>query len=230
MTLADIRAQFEADLTWRHDEIRHLRNQLFAVADSPTQNSLRKALVVLLYAHFEGFCGTCLGIYAQVINQSKLQRRNVHDCIAAGSLARLLNALCNSTAKAKEFKRKLPEDTGLHRFARHAEFAGALVDVLEEPVMLEVDEIIDLESNVSPIVLRKNLYRLGFDPGAFSAHDGALTQLLTARNQIAHGRREDSIDMAVLERLDRAVNAIETGLIALLIDAIANKRYSRDAA
>ena len=55
--LENIRTQLEGELKWRLDEIHFLHNQQNHISNEKDQNCYRKALVVMLYSHFEGFCG-----------------------------------------------------------------------------------------------------------------------------------------------------------------------------
>ncbi|MFN9836724.1 MAG: MAE_28990/MAE_18760 family HEPN-like nuclease, partial [Pseudanabaena sp.] len=53
--ISDILAQIEAEQTWRYDEIRFFQNQATNVP-LDKQDQFRRVLILLLYAHFEGFC------------------------------------------------------------------------------------------------------------------------------------------------------------------------------
>ena len=62
MNIIEVRAEFEEELTWRVDEIRLLHNQLGYIRKEADKMRYRKALVVMLYSHFEGFCKTAFSI------------------------------------------------------------------------------------------------------------------------------------------------------------------------
>jgi hypothetical protein len=55
MNLADIRAELEDELQWRLEELRLLKNQLADLRTEQQRDRFRRVLVIMLYAHFEGF-------------------------------------------------------------------------------------------------------------------------------------------------------------------------------
>ena len=50
-----------------------------------------------------------------------------------------------------------------------------------------------MESNLKPIVLKKNLFRLGLDYAAFDDVMGDINKILGYRNKIAHGKYKAGI-------------------------------------
>jgi len=55
MNLAALRAELEADRAWREEEIRVFQNRGSVIEDAEELNRYRRALVLLLYAHYEDF-------------------------------------------------------------------------------------------------------------------------------------------------------------------------------
>jgi len=53
--ISDIYAEVEAEYAWRQDEIRFFQNQSTNAPENK-QDQFRRVLILLLYAHFEGFC------------------------------------------------------------------------------------------------------------------------------------------------------------------------------
>ena len=70
MDIASSRAELEDDRTWRQDEIRFLRNQLANLKRDDEKSKYRRALVPMLYAHYEGFCKVALEHYVIVVNEA----------------------------------------------------------------------------------------------------------------------------------------------------------------
>lgn len=124
--LLDIRAQLEEELTWRRDEIRLLRNQLSNIRKENDQRRYRKALIVMLYSHYEGFCSTAFQIYIKAINDARLKRRELNHHLAACSFSKEFDQYENKERKPDHyqliFRSKLPEARELHRFARQIDF------------------------------------------------------------------------------------------------------------
>jgi hypothetical protein len=80
--LASIRAELESEQTWRHDEIRFLRNQLASICGNRRKMQFRRALVVMLYAHYEGFCKFALERYVRSVNDACLECCGARGCLA----------------------------------------------------------------------------------------------------------------------------------------------------
>src|SRR5258705_2255053 len=193
MNLDDIRAEIELDLTWRQNEIRFLRNQLAYISSEHDKDRYRKSLVVMLYSHYEGFCKTALSIYADAINKEDIKCIDAHECLVAAALADTFKDFENPNKKSKIFINILPDDSQLHRFARQAELIERLDSIWQQVIRLPTDIVVDMESNLTPIILKKVLYRLGFPHDVFKDNEGKVHLLLNRRNNVAHGIRKDGI-------------------------------------
>ena len=73
MNLADIRAELEDELRWRTEELRFFKNQLSDFRSDDERNRFRRALVVMLYSHFEGFWKAAFSIYVKALCHWALQ-------------------------------------------------------------------------------------------------------------------------------------------------------------
>lgn len=193
MNLADLRAELEENQAWRRDEIRFFQNQLAWINVEEKQNQYRRALVLILYAHFEGFCKFALALYVNAVNNERIKCGEANSAIAAASLANLFRALRDPQRKSEVFRAELPDDAQLHRFARDREFVERAFDFAERFVNIP-DYVVDTESNLSPVILRKNLYRLGLPHDLFESFKGEVHRLLGYRNQIAHGELQSGIE------------------------------------
>src|SRR5437763_761918 len=118
MNIAQLWAEMEEDLRWRQDEIRFFQNHLETIDSEDDRERFRRALVLLLYAHFEGFCKFALTLYVDSINKSGITCAEATPAIAAASLSDLFKALNNPDRKIPEFRNILPDDNKLHRFGR----------------------------------------------------------------------------------------------------------------
>ena len=230
MTPDDFRAQLEDDLAWRQDEIRLLRNQLTSVGYEQDRRRFRKAIILMLYSHFEGFCKLAFSTYAKAINEEQIRCGDANPTLVAASLDDVFRALLDPNKKADVFRRELPHDAPLHRFARQVEFLEALDELHEKLVTLPVDEVVDMESNLKPIVLRKVLYRLGFPPDYFAADEGALHRLLGRRNNIAHGAQRGGIEQEELDTLEAATIRIQSRVMIELTTALVDRQFLKKAA
>ncbi len=226
MNIAALRAELEADQAWRRDEIRFLQNQASLIGNVAQQALFRRAVVVLLYAHFEGFCSFALNLYVNAINQTGISCGEANHALAAASLADILAALRDPTRKCDQFRNALPDDTQLHRFARDREFLERSSEWDSTPVRIP-ESVIDTESNLKPIVLKKNLYRLGLPHDRFSCVDGEIHRLLNTRNKIAHGETKSGVDYGEYEALRTAVFFIMDEVTLEVTRALREKAFLR---
>jgi hypothetical protein len=192
MNLPDLSAQLESELAWREDEIRFFQNRGATLLREEDQDQYRRAVILILYAHFEGFCKFAFDLYRIVINSEQIACLDASPAIAAAGWARLFKELRDPSSKCREFRHALPEDSKLHRFARDREFVERSVEFGRLHVTIP-DDFVDTESNLKPVVLRKILYRLGLPHDQFSEHEGNIDRLLRVRNKISHGEMRSGI-------------------------------------
>jgi hypothetical protein len=145
MNFAAIRAELENEQTWRQNEIRFLRNQLVHIPSDSEQAQFRRALVVMLYAHYEGFCHFALLQYVKEVNQAAIMCGDATPAIVAGAWSKVFTAMENGDRKSTIFRNRLPDDTQLHRFARRRDFIEQFADFAKQTTQLPEDTI-DMES------------------------------------------------------------------------------------
>lgn len=179
-------AQIELDREWREAEIRLLLNDLNRREREDERNLFRRPLVAIQYAHYEGFTKFVLQHYATAVSGKLLECDKVINELVALSFNDVFRELRNPNPKGKLFKGALPTDNALHKFAREHHFIAEIRDVFSKRVNLP-DDVIDTDSNLTPDILRKNLYRLGLSVDSVDSIEGQLNQLINARNGIAHG-------------------------------------------
>ena len=224
MNLLDIYTQLEEELTWRFNEIRFLRNQLSQFNNENEKMIYRKSLIVMLYSHFEGFSKTAFLIYVNLINQEEIPRLNTNEFITTASLLEVFKAYDNTDKKCKIFKNALPDDTKLHQFARQVDLVMELNNLWREKVKIP-ESIVDVESNLKPVVLRKILFRLGFPHNSFDAYEGMINRLLNLRNSIAHGAVKNGLDSKEYEDIESTTLTIMNELKKVIINALENRLY-----
>lgn len=220
-----LRAEMEAEREWREREMRLFRNQVASLSSDDQQRIARKMLVVMLYAHFEGVCKTLLSMYVTRLNALELSVGDVEPAIGAASLHEVFLALRDSNKKCPEFRRALPDDSQLHRFAREREFIEVAWQIASRPVQIDVDKVVDTESNLKPVVLRKILFQLGLDPKLAEPWEGTIDHLLRRRNAVAHGSERDGLDAKEYAALEQAVSLVVDGLVQSISRAVAEQMY-----
>jgi hypothetical protein len=215
----------EAEREWREREMRLFRNQVASLASDKERRIARKMLVVMLYAHFEGVCKAILSTYVTRLNALGLKVADVKPALGAASLYEIFHALHDPKRKCKEFKRSLPDDTQLHRFARERDFIEVAWQISLRPVQINVETVVDTGSNLKPAVLRKILFQLGLDPALADPWEGTIDQLLRRRNAVAHGAAKDGLEEKDYARLEEAVALVVEGLVQSISRAVGDRTY-----
>jgi hypothetical protein len=215
----------EAEREWRDREMRIFRNQVASLPTEDQRRIARKMLVVMLYAHFEGVCKAILSTYVARLNELGLTVNVVAPALGAASLHEVFLALRDSNKKCPEFKRLLPDDSQLHRFAREREFVEVAWQIAARPVQIDVDKVVDTESNLKPVVLRKILFQLGLDAKLAEPWEGTIDHLLRRRNDVAHGTAKDGLEAKDYTELEQAVALVVDGLVQAISRAVAEQMY-----
>lgn len=226
MNPAAVRAELEADQAWREEEIRLFQNRGAAITDEEELRRYRRALVLLLYAHYEGFCKFAFTLYADAVNRAGIKCGEATYAIAAASLSEVFRNLRNPQMKSDLFRRLLPDDTKLHQFAREREFIEQTAAMENRPVRIP-DQVVDTESNLTPTVMKKNLYRLGLPHDQFESYDGDINRLLRIRNGISHGELKEGVATTLYEQLRTATFEIMSRLSAGIMKALSERAYAR---
>jgi hypothetical protein len=187
-SLDDWHADVEADRRSRESEIRLLERLAKGTRVPVEAGMLRRSLVMVTYAHLEGFSKFVLFAYASFINSSNIACNSAAVPIAAASLGRVFAALRNPESKHDFFRRRMPEDAKLHLVAREHTFVEKYDEVFARKVNIP-DSFVDTKSNLSADVLRKLLFQLGLPFSGVDPHQATMDKLLGVRNAIARGDR-----------------------------------------
>jgi MAE_28990/MAE_18760-like HEPN len=156
----EFRAEIEIEREWREAEVRLLKNQISRNENIEEQKKLRKALIVILYAYFEGICKFSLLSYVKYINELNLNIEEVSLDIKTCAISDILNALINIKTKNPYFKNIFPHDEKLHRHHRNREFVKESHRIFRSIVHIDDKIIVDTESNLKPSILKKILLTL----------------------------------------------------------------------
>lgn len=224
LNASDVIAQIEEELTWRIQELVFLRNQLSFIDSTSKKMKFRKALVVMLYSYYEGFCKAAFQIYVNSINQANLTRDQVNDYIKTASLNQVFLAYHDEKKKDPYFRKSLPDDTKLHRYSRQVQFIQSFQEFLTDIVEIP-DNVVDTEDNLKPVVLRKLLYRLGFSYDSFVDYESQIHLLLSTRNSVAHGAQKEGLTSEGYEKVEQAALTIMNELKTLIVNALLEEKY-----
>lgn len=223
MDINAFRTQLELDWDWRWDELKLLKN-LSSNLNLDKADIYRRSLVVFLYAHFEGFFQFALTHYIETINDQNIPCSHANTHLISATLSSVFKALRDDNAKCDFFKSDAPDDTKLHRFYRENQFIESSSDIFSRCVEIQTTAI-DLESNLSPVVVKKNLYKLGLPYQLDRDVEGHLLRLKNIRNKIAHGERKEGVSSAEYEGFENSVIRTITSTMASLTLACNDKLY-----
>jgi len=186
--------QIEDDLSWRMEELATLKVQVLAQRkDSQAYRSLLRALFIMLYAHYEGFCRFVLSVYLDRIEKSRVSRRDCLDVIAKFSLRREVR-VANTSQSISD----------VYDFV-----VLSMEKMLAQVVVFEVDNKTSEykllgESNLYPSMLLENCCCLGLPHIEISSNETRLRALVSRRNDIAHGRQKTIRDLSEYQEFENA--------------------------
>jgi len=224
MKVEDYSDQLEEEFAWRTEEILFFQNQCSVIEQDELRDKFRRALVLLLYSNFEGFCNFSFSLYVAAINQEGIECKEANFAIAAASMSDVFASLRDGTKKAKEFINDNPDDTKLHRFARDREFIERAFEIMGRKISIP-ENVVNMESNLKPVVLRKNLYRLGLPHDQFSTLEPEISKLLELRNKIAHGETKLGVSEKLYEQLRSSALHVMTEITSGLTKAFSEKWF-----
>ncbi|MCY2686004.1 MAE_28990/MAE_18760 family HEPN-like nuclease [Salinimicrobium sp. TH3] len=193
-------AEIEEEFTWRIDELRILRNQIEQLNNEDSKRILRRSTLLMMYAHFEGFFKFSFHLYIKTINQKNLPCGEVNTHLLVSAFNDIFKDLRNPSSKSRIFSRALPDDGKLHSLARSVEFLDNLQLNLTRTVSIP-ESVVDTESNLKPVVLKKILFMLGLDYEMFSDEQSDINRLLSVRNKIAHGESRSGLEKSDFNKL-----------------------------
>ncbi len=229
MNAEDAATQLEDDKRSRLNELTFLENICNSLPDEIQQNRMRKAVILMLYAQLEGFTKTALEIYCRHINEAALRCGDVLPELATSAFSEVFKALQGSDKATKKFLpnelHELKED--LRTFAIQKTLVSLCANFMQAELKIP-DKYVDMESNLKPMVLKKNLYRLALPFQMFNEHIGILDRLLNQRNTIAHGGLVAGIGAVDYAEMRQAALNIIDALQEKVIQAISTRSYLRD--
>lgn len=202
----------DTELTWRRREISDLKR---AIQDAPavSRQSLLRAFMPVLYAHWEGFSICACKLYFKFITTRRLKVSELSPHFGSLVFLKRFNSLSAANAPVAERLRVLNDirASGDFRFSRLP------------------DELIETGANLNSIRMRALCVLCGISP-KFPEHSDDLidTQILKRRNQIAHGEWS-SIGENELEKITEDLFNLITTFRNELENSIVEERYRNQA-
>lgn len=229
MSPENFRGELEWDLDRRKKEMVVFTNLL---NNMPNQDKeiYCKALLVMLYSHFEGFCRYAFLTYLRFINDEKIKRSSAKESLIASSLMDVFHDLkyVNNGRYCCDAFNITSDETQFSRFFVRAHFIRKFEDILSEEVNISGEmpgKIVDTKSNLWPNVFSTILYRLGLPHNEFDNYTSVICNMLHRRNAYAHGIEVDGIKEDEFRTIEGKIYAIFSDLITLLTKSAKNKSY-----
>lgn len=162
--------QLTTDLVWRESELVILKKALLQTSvGSQQENTLLRANLAMVYAHYEGFCKFSIGVYIDALNKLKLPRKDLNWKLALLSMSGFIDEVKKEGQPAEVFL-KLSQ-----------EFNDQIELIAKYEQLSEI-------SNLWPDLLISLLKQYNLNSSIVSEHRITLESLVTKRNQIAHGK------------------------------------------
>ena len=187
----DLSTELEQEYFSRIEEINKIEN--FFESNRADNNEdladiMRKSLILLLYAHFEGFCKQAFQSYIIYINKEQIPISSVKAGLAAANMNSAFQKLFDTNYKPVMIN-TYSSDGAIQLHGRKREFIMSYDTSLAQEMSLG-EEFINTEANLYPDVLRKILFQLDLDSSLIDAYQGQIHKLVNIRNSFAHGGRD----------------------------------------
>jgi hypothetical protein len=171
-TVEQLNDYLSGELAWRKKELADIRTLAEAATLKDTRrNALLRCGVTMLYAHWEGFVKAAGCAYLEHVAMQRLRYSELSPNFVAVGIRQLLHNASTS---------KKPRD--------HNALVDFFLSRMSERSALPYKNIIDTESNLSSIVFRDIIEKLGLDYSSYATKEKFIDEeLLNSRNTIAHG-------------------------------------------
>ena len=210
--------ELEHELLERTDELSKIENFFDMYANSSSDvlsGIMRKSLILLLYAHFEGYCKQAFQFYIVYINRKQLPLNCVKHGIIAANLNAEFQKLFDTNHKPISIT-TLSNDGSIQLHGRKRNFLIECENITARMTNLD-ESIINTEANLKPDVLRKILFQLELDCSIIDAYQGEIHRLVNIRNSYAHGERSrypsqseyNDYKLAALTTMNNIKNIVE---------------------
>lgn len=217
--------ELEEDQLIRQEELVFLEN-LCGTLHTDEQDRMRRSMLLMLYAHLEGFAKLAFTVYCRHINEAGILCRDVQPELATSALRDVFRAFRNPQGAENFLPHELRNLKELRPLAIERTLVKEAFTISLRTVSLP-DTYIDTESNLKPEVLRKNLYRLGLPHDMFDAHESTVGKLLGRRNNIAHGSEVAGISADAYSSMKAAVYSVMDALKMKIVESIQTRAYFR---
>jgi len=189
--------ELEMDLEWRFHEVDVIRRKHSQCANDAERKIIVKCLVLVLYAHWEGFVRHALTLYVEALSRTGVRRRDLVDALVARSLQATLNRLSDRGTAAR------------------AGFVGSLETLLNASVEFEQPGI-NTKANLKTKVFRGLLEDFCIYVDDALIDTMTIDTLVNRRNDIAHGARSPIEELKIFDEFYRHIRLLMEALAVSL--------------
>jgi len=180
MKINQLEGLLEEDLGWRKKEI----STLILIAKSSNEEVILKSIILLIYAHWEGYIKKSSKLYLKYISESKKNLCELTDNFKAVALKNIISQ-CFVSKDSLTLQNEISFINGLAK-AEKKKFKLA-IDIDND----FDSSIIDTNSNLKPKVFKNiiSIIGLNYKSQIASKETYINSQLLANRNMIGHGSK-----------------------------------------
>ncbi|TGL63507.1 MAE_28990/MAE_18760 family HEPN-like nuclease [Leptospira sarikeiensis] len=198
----------ESDLQWREEELTLLKKEFFQTqVNSNKKLYLARALILITYAHYEGFIKFLWDHYVSHLKQLNLELGEFKDTIR----------IYIFEDEYKKFKNTYD--------------IRNILELLQNPghilrKRMQNLELLDTKSNLWPNILEENNKKICISSKELEDHKHTLSKLVGLRNEIAHGK---NITLSNINEVIDISNSVTNVLydMAIQIDEAINSQSYR---
>lgn len=193
-TESNIQDVLDHDISWRIHEISFLKKTLRS-ANQKRKNSIVRAILPLLYAHWEGFVKKAASSYLEYVSNLRLCYCELNDSFIAIGLG---NKFSSHGVKTKSI-------------FGHLLSISFITKELSEKAKLPSAKIIDTKSNLNSSVLVEIFSTIGIDISNYQTKFNFIDQrLIKKRNSIAHGEFLDIDEYDLISTIDEVITLLRS--------------------
>ena len=176
---------------------------------TPQEQSLLRANLALIYAHYEGFCKFAINTYIDALKRLNLRRKDLSWNIAAYSM--------------KDFFERLKKKESQNDF--FSTFINDFNNEIEGHARYDSPPEI---ANLWPDLLILWLKKLDLGYSIIDSHRAILHALVDNRNKIAHGKKLTISNKVDLDQYFQVATSAMHEVAIEICEALESKRYQRN--
>lgn len=206
--------QIENDLDWRIAELAELKKLIVSASDNPVAHStLLRALWVMLYAHYEGFCKFTISVFLDEVEKTGKERKSFKDAIVIFSLEDDFKAFRNHSS-AEECYEYLTKTFG---------------EILKSQIQFRKNKrseyLIKGESNLYAESLMEMCSCICIPGEVIEKNRRKLNALVSRRNEIAHGKNHPVQSLDDYNEYEDAALNVMTALATTVTESLERQAY-----